>query len=343
MNLESLYFQVNTHLDTIDFSILWKGFERLKFALYNQKECFFDGKYIEKDDSFVANTAIYYNGEFIAIWNVTQEIDPEVLASKIVHEMFHAFQRINNESRFANELEALINYRILSENLSYKYYESKLMCQLIDSFDESDFQKLLNLKKLRYNAFTYEYTYEALVEQIEGSAHFVEYKALLQISKDKAKKLFESMIQSVLTPSHYLPVRVISYSIGALFFYLLNKTKDIEYENFSKDPIAITVIKQRDTTNSNYPNTEEPFNEIIQSYHNETKQIIDNACKKNEIVLVGDYPLLGVNVYNARLLNSNIVTTFFVMYMDNKTPKTLMGDFVLELHESTNIKRILAI
>lgn len=49
MNLEKLYYEIKNYIDGIDFSRLWKGFKPLKFALYTDKECFFEGNYIEKN------------------------------------------------------------------------------------------------------------------------------------------------------------------------------------------------------------------------------------------------------------------------------------------------------
>ena len=94
MDLEKLYYEIKRYIEIVDFSKLWRGFEPLKFALYSEKECFFDGAYIEKTDAFLANTSILYNGEWIAIWNVQEEMNPIVLTSKMIHEMFHGFQKI---------------------------------------------------------------------------------------------------------------------------------------------------------------------------------------------------------------------------------------------------------
>ncbi len=61
MNLEKLYEGIYSRLKQIDFNSLWNGFHLYKFALYNDKECFFDGDYIEKTDVFCANTSIMYS------------------------------------------------------------------------------------------------------------------------------------------------------------------------------------------------------------------------------------------------------------------------------------------
>ena len=67
INLEKLYDQICEAINTLDFDAIWEGFRPLKFALYNDTECFFDGRYIEKNADFCANTSIEYKGEIIAI------------------------------------------------------------------------------------------------------------------------------------------------------------------------------------------------------------------------------------------------------------------------------------
>lgn len=63
-SLESLYNKIKDTISKVDFSLLWEGFEPLKFALYNDTECFFDGHYIEKTADFCANTAIRFTDGF---------------------------------------------------------------------------------------------------------------------------------------------------------------------------------------------------------------------------------------------------------------------------------------
>lgn len=57
-SLESLYNKIKDAVSKVDFALLWEGFEPLKFALYTDTECFFDGHYIEKTTDFCANTAV---------------------------------------------------------------------------------------------------------------------------------------------------------------------------------------------------------------------------------------------------------------------------------------------
>lgn len=50
---------------------------------------------LPKTDEFLANTAILYMSKYIATWYLTEETNLDILAYKMVHEMFHAYQKID--------------------------------------------------------------------------------------------------------------------------------------------------------------------------------------------------------------------------------------------------------
>ena len=101
MDLALLYREIELRIRKVDFSAVWKGFYPLRFAVYTDEQCYFDGNYIEKTDAFCANTAIQWGDEYIAIWNITENPeDMDALAASIIHEMFHAFQRTSGSGGF---------------------------------------------------------------------------------------------------------------------------------------------------------------------------------------------------------------------------------------------------
>lgn len=103
----------------------------------------------------------------IGIWFLQNEMELDVLTSKLVHETFHAFQNDQNESRFPNEIEALLTYNYDEKNLSIKFEENKLIVELIDAFNQKKFNQLMSLRKKRMVLFPYEFHYEMSIEQIE--------------------------------------------------------------------------------------------------------------------------------------------------------------------------------
>ena len=336
MDLEILFYKVNDILSTLDFNKIWPGFKLLKFALYDNEKCFFDGKYIEKTNEFCANTSILFNGEHIAIWMVNEELDIHILASKIVHEMFHGYQKIMEWDSFPNEFEALYNYKYSKENIGLNMYENELMVD-----DYIDLNELLSLRKLRSIKYKYEFLYESSIEEIEGSATFVEWQVLKQLDTNKAKVFEDNMKAFILNPKNLFPIRISCYYKGALLIDILNKRKLYQFD-IKIRPFIMNLI---DNVNEYDINLDMPLlmnkvsNEVI-IYNEKTKSIVEKAINENNIVLKGDYELKGVNFYNARFHNGYIISTFFMMYLENKENKILYGNFVIKMKDDKNIELV---
>ena len=337
MDLERLYYKVKNYIDTVDFSNLWRGFTPLKFALYTDKECFFDGAYIEKTDEFLANTSILYNEEWIAIWQVQGEMNPIVLASKMIHEMFHGFQRMHKESRFFDELDALYNYKYEEGNLSLKLKENQLLCHLSTQFDREMFEEFLQIRKFRFDTFRYEYHYEACIEQIEGCANYVELCALKQLSAELFDKKLSAMKERIINPGNLLPVRIICYDIGALLLYVMTENQIAFEDGFSDVPFAEAML--RDVTEKKH-SYESGMKDLLDGYYAKAGEIIRKAIEKNELVTDIPCELLGVNVYDAVFYQNHIISRYFVMFGTEDNPKIEYGDFVIETREYKKVMKI---
>lgn len=336
-SLEKLYFEINNLIETIDFDAIWKGFKPLKFALYTEKECYFDGNYIEKSDKFLGNTSINYNGEIIAIWCVLEDINPIVLASKMVHEMFHGYQMSNNETRFPDEMDAIYNYQYLNSNLSIKLRENQLINELVKDFNISKFYELLKLRKYRYKNYNYEFVYEAKIEQIEGSANYVELSVLKQLSNDEYLEKLNEMKSNIICPKSLFPIRIISYDIGALLLHILKENNIKFNEDF--DDLTITENLISDIEEATILPSFTLENDI-EKYLNTSKIIVEKALLENDIVFEGNELLLGFNVYNARYYNNYIISTYFVMFGNKINPTILYGNFVIETQKQGFINKI---
>ena len=337
MNLEKLYYEVKGYIDRVDFSKLWCGFEPLKFALYNAEECFFDGEYVAKTDEFLGNTAISYNGEMIAIWNVSGDTDSIILASKLIHEMFHGFQGLNNESRFPDELDALYSYKYSDENLSMKLEENRLIAELVERFETNKLERLLEIRKYRYNHFNCECHYEACIEQIEGTAQFVELKALKQLSCELYREKLTTLIKRITKAENLLPIRIACYDIGALLLLILDEN-GIGYESgFVNTPFSESLIADAVEYAGHIELT---MGKVIDGYYEKADTIISEAIAKGDVVSECTSNILGVNVYNAVYYNNHIISRYFVMYGDVNSPKIEYGDFVIETDEPKKMSRL---
>ncbi len=342
MNLEMQYIQVNEAISSLDFGSIWPGFKPLKFALYDDEKCFFDGHYVEKTDVFCANTSIVYEGEQIAIWMVQRELDNSVLTSKIVHEMFHGYQSIMGWNCWVNELEALFHYQYDAENLSLKLYENELLLALSERFDDSAVRKLLALRKYRSTKYPYEFSYESKVEEIEGTANYVEWQVLKQLDENRANALIEQMRAVMTRPEYLFPIRISSYFTGALMINALRCADAYCFETADR-PTILSVIKDIEPSDGLIPEKEALLGNVttaVETFRQETDSIIRSALEKGLVVLKGPLELTGVNIYNARCQGGFITSTYFVMYRDGKEDRMLHGNFVIKMRDEKTIDAV---
>lgn len=342
MSLETLYNKVSEAISSLDFARIWPGFGPLKFALYNDETCFFDGRYIEKTDEFCANTSICFHGEQIAIWMVQQELDLSVLTSKIVHEMFHGYQSVMGWDCWPNELEALYRYEYNAENLSLKRRENELLLALLGGEDASALQELLAHRKWRSLSFPFEFSYESKVEEIEGTANYVEWQVLKQLDEAKARELETSMRSLMTKPEYLFPIRISSYYAGALMINALLGAGKYCFAAASR-PVILSVLKDVDPSQGDFPGKAEVTRQIsgaVEAFHRETDAIVCSAVEKNQVVLNGPLKLAGVNVYNARFHLGYLTSTYFLMVRQGEEDKLLQGNFVLRMQDEHTIATV---
>ncbi|MBO4327322.1 MAG: hypothetical protein J5950_08620 [Clostridia bacterium] len=342
MDLELLYNDVAVAISKLDFDAIWPGFAPLKFALYDDNKCFFDGRFVEKTDAFCANTSIVYNGEQIAIWMVSGELETAVLTSKIVHEMFHGFQRLQGWDCWPDELEALVRYEYDAENLGIKLRENELLLAMTESFDSAAFSELMSLRSLRREKFPYQFSYEVRTEEIEGTANYVEWQVLMQLNESKAHELTEQMRAVMTKPEHLFPIRISCYYTGALVVNALVRAGVYSFDTAER-PAILPLLKEHEPSGGSFPGKEEAVRrtaEAIDAFRAETENIVRTTLEKNEIVLNGPLELVYVNIYNARCYNEYLTSTFFVMYKEGGEDRMLPGNFVIKMRDGKTIDAV---
>ena len=342
MDLEKLYQKVREAISALDFGRIWPGFASLKFALYDDEKCFFDGRFVEKTDAFMANTSIVYEGEQIAIWKVQEELEISVLTSKIVHEMFHGFQTMKGWTCWPDEMEALYRYTYNAGNLSLKLRENELLLQILDHFDEASYRELLAHRKLRSGKYPYEFAYESKVEESEGTANYVEWQVLRQLSEEKAAALTEHMRAVMTRPEYLFPIRISSYYTGALMIHAMRQAGAYDFEAAER-PVILEALRDVEPSDGSFSGEEDiiaKVSEAVHTFEQESEAIIQSALEKNEVVLTGPLELAYVNIYNARCYKGYITSTFFLMARDSTGDKMLQGNFVIRMKDEKAIDTV---
>ena len=341
-SLESLYNKIKDTISKVNFTLLWEGFEPLKFALYNDTECFFDGHYIEKTADFCANTAIEFQGEMIAIWNVQNEMPTSVFASKIIHEMFHGYQNRQGWDCWANEMEALYKYEYSEENLSIKLYENQLLLELLEKFDQEKYEELLACRKYRFEKYPYEFSYECSGEEIEGSANYVEWQVLKQLDKEEEEKLIADMHQTLLAPKSFFPIRVSGYYTGALLINAMIHAGGYDYGPKNR-PLIKRILEKMETVSEVNAGTKEDHKIVSEAYRSfmaESKRIVETAVEAGEVVLKGPAEIVTVNIYDARCYKGYLTSRFFLMYLENGENKVIRDNYVIKMKDEKTIDTV---
>ena len=350
MELEQAYREIESRLDRIDFPALFHGFSRFPFALYNDTQAYTAGGYIEKPGNFIGNTSVKADGADTAIWKLGEDPgDLDVLASKIVHEMLHAFQNASGEKRWADERAALVQYRYEEANFAGRLEEAKYIRKCLEQDAPEAFERLLSLRKARMERFPFVYDYEARIEQIEGTAHYVENAALAQLDPAKAEKARARMLDDLADPAKYFPARAVTYLSGAAFIACLRKYTDMDTDALTDTPFAEAAIAGAEPCE--LPETDPGAAKCLAEWRKAFRDVVDRTMEKGEIVLEGTHRMIGWNVYDGTWDGQYAVLTYFIGYIDgDEMPqtdaelfakmKTLNGNFVAELDGDLRLGRV---
>ncbi len=342
MKLDELYGLVSKAVSSLNLSDIWPGFSPLRFALYNEEACFFDGAYIEKTDAFCANTSIVYQGEPIAIWKVGGKPDISVLTAKIVHEMFHAYQIGQGWDCWADEMDALYRYEYDVENLALKLHENELLLSLAEHFDEGTLRELLSHRKRRSEEYPYEFSYESKIEEIEGSATYVEWMVLHQLDEHAAADMAERMRAAVTQPEDLFPIRISCYYTGALMIRALIAAGVYSFTPPER-PAVFSVLRSVSPSDGGFPGKDIRCREIsdaLAAFHKESEAIVRSALGRNEVVLEGPAELLGVNIFDARFYRGYMMSRYFLQYRDSQGAHMLHGNYVVRMANERTISRV---
>ena len=342
MDLEALYRDVERAVSALDFPRIWPGFAPLKFALYDDEKCFFNGRYIEKTADFCANTSISYRGEQIAIWMVEEELPLPILTSKIVHEMFHGFQTLRGWDCWPDEMEALRRYRYDAENLCLKLRENELLLSLLDGSDPAAFRELIALRKRRSEAFPFEFSYESRVEEIEGTANYVEWQVLKQLDEAAAAALADRMRETATQPGALFPIRISCYFTGALLIHAMRQAGVYDFDPAER-PAPLRILRGAPVSDGRFPGKEACFRQVsdaVTSYRKETESIIRSALERADVAAEGPLELVSANIYDARYHDGYVISTYFLLVRDGTEEKMLSGNFVARMRDGKTIDKV---
>lgn len=147
------------------------------------------------------------------------------------------------------------------------------------------------------------------------------------------------MKKSILNINNLLPIRIISYDVGALIIKILVENKLTMNYDFNEKNYLDFFLKTYNYIDIEFEELSE-VKKIIDKFYLDTKNYINKSIKKENLIIQGEFELLGVNIYNARFYNNYIITEYFLMYKDESNQKVLNGDFVIKINEKLYILEV---
>lgn len=328
MKLLEIYQKVESMISKVEFHLLWPNFRLYSFALYDEHEVQFSTFSQPLTPEFVGNTSITYHQEKIAIWNMhlSKVDDMNILASKIIHEMFHAFQQDNQEIKFPNEVDGLF-YRYHINNLTIKHQENIMLAQLWNHWSMDLFKAFLQTRKNRELDFEKEVNYESKIEVVEGMAQFVELQALRQLSFDTFQQSMNVLIERVKSKASLLHIRHHSYDVGALILFLLEKAQmKINYDFDSQDTIYVGLSKQLISKKQKNVIDDE-INQLVQEKEKENQEKVEEFIRDKEIKYVS-FQIMGFDPLSSFIYDNYLYCSYVLFIDDFQTQQMLMGPIV---------------
>lgn len=266
--LLNLYKSINKIISTVDFNALYPGFEPFDFALYDEEYVIIKNKVIPYDNRFVGNTAIYYDKDYIAIWQVDSiYVHYNILASKIIHEMFHAWQYTLKEKRFPDEFMGL-SYAYEKYNINLKFDETQALLRAYENEDYIEIEKFKYLRESRRKDYHNELVYEEGIETVEGMAKFIELKVLKLLDIEAYTEAYQKIKDTLTNIRSYLPIRSVSYDIGSLMLLVKEKLNlDMSYKIvLETKPIYELIFSDVPTKRFEYTESYEDFRFLEEYY-----------------------------------------------------------------------------
>ena len=337
MDLLQIYAKVDEIVNGLNFSALFDGFHKYRFALYNKEEIVLDGKLMPYREDFRGNTAKEYEGEYIAIWDVGFDPveDEERLAYCLVHEMFHCHQYTHKKEGYPNDLD-LLNYPEDVENFTRKYNEDKYLADAYENKDEESLRKFAYIRAQRFKQYPASLSQEWKVEALEGMAEYIGLKALECINPVRFENVVRDYLGKLREESNLLfDVRRISYYVGAVYFLCMERLGC---------PISFEWNSEKTIYEQNLIDINECVAEVVtygfiadnQKKRMQEKEAILQAHMKAAEYIECKGIICGYDPMNMFRLKDMIYCSHFVMLHINGEMRTINSAVVLKLAEGSN-------
>lgn len=341
--MKTLYEKVSRQLERIDFEALWPGFHPFPFALYDGTHAVLNGQVMDCPENFRGNTTVVFEERQIAIWNVSHDLptDEALLASKLVHEMFHAFQMERNEKRFPNDL-LLAGAELTPEYLAIKAEECRC---LSEPGGLPRFRALREMRRAQSGGCSRE---EFLAETIEGMAQYIELCALGQLSAgehragNRQQAALAECAKRLRDPGLLLDSRGCAYDSGALLLFAARRNglslfHEIGHEVRSVYDILLPQIPQAECPVSLSGETLASWTRALSERTAQREALILAFLQETHATVKGSFRICGYDPMNLWREKDALYSTSFLALLDEAgNTVTLTGKALLQMRPGSS-------
>jgi len=359
--------------NAVDFNLLWDGFSKTKYAVYNDKNFHInDGRGLNLDlkkdefgfignvdERFMGNTAIKIDNEYVAIWDqrtISAGMDDAKLASVIIHEMFHCFQASYGEKRYGNEILG-IEYPIEKENIALRSLERQYLYDAVFENNKHKKNELLiryfSIRNKREKLIGNVIDYEKGIESLEGTAVFVEFQALKQLTPEKrCLELLKEYLGSFSEINiDNLAIRRSSYNQGMVLCVIADDLLPNWKQKYQKSDLYLSdfilnelKIKIRQSEDNLLLSSE--VDACLEDWKKQRDLIFSNfENKTDKIVANSGVQMTGFDPMNIVKRDKEIMhQSFLRVILDNKEQiiagpvKTIIGDHIFDIKKMEWLK-----
>lgn len=325
--MKKIHLEISRRLGKVDFGRLYPGFHPFRFALYDEKKVCFGESEIPWDSRFTANTAIDYDNEIIAIWNMKSAVrDMDIFTSMLVHEMLHAFQCESKVTDYPDDLAGAFYPRDLY-NFNLRFRENQLLAGSAEKFDTAAWADFKDIRAFRLQHYPEAVNYEIKTEGIEGSAQYVELGALKQLSQDSYRRRLDGILAGLRSPANIFTARLLSYDTGSIIRLVL-ADNDLKQPDWTQESPAAT----RDITEQEVPGLREEFSK----YFGEIDRKVEELLRRGEKLNISGKKLTLFDPYNIRSSGNYLYHPNFIgVSADGEKPEFLAGTFLTKMMDHT--------
>lgn len=328
--------QIESLLKQIDFHALWPGFHRFPFALYNQQEAVLEGERFVSSEEFRGNTTIRFQGRQIAILRLPSQPEEtiEQLCAAIVHEMFHAFQMEQGESRWPDEL-------VLAETI-FSPLAFALREQEFCALTQADLPQFCALRDRR-EGLVENLQEEYRAETIEGMAQYIEFSVLGQLDVQQKSIALSECRNRLTSLSEVCSPRLSAYDSGTLMLFAAEEQGYPIYHKIGEQqrPLYSQLADCLPRSKAGMPSTEQVERWSVWLHHRteERQRTIDRLLSTAQSEQMEGAVICGYDPIHLWRQGDWLYNANFLLLRDQQSKtKMLTGPVLVKLCPNSNKK-----